>query len=88
MILVRLSFQWKEKRPDSYKEVFHTLGENRILPEAFARKLEDAAGFRNVLVHMYAKVEMDRLYDKLQNGVEDMELFTEYIAKFLDRKQD
>ncbi|HWR25247.1 MAG TPA: DUF86 domain-containing protein, partial [Methanosarcina sp.] len=78
----------KIKRPETYKEVFRTLGENGILPEAFARKLESAAGFRNVLVHMYAKVEMDMLYDNLQKGVEDMELFIEYIARFLDKKQD
>ena len=78
----------KIKRPESYKEIFRTLGENRILPEAFARKIEPAAGFRNVLVHMYAKLEMDRVYENLQNGVEDMELFIEYIARFLTEKKD
>jgi len=78
----------KIKRPQSYKEIFRTLGENGILPEAFARKIEPAAGFRNILVHMYAKVEVDRLYENLQNGVGDMELFIEYIARFLAEKVD
>jgi len=78
----------KIKRPQSYKEIFRTLGENGILPEAFARKIEPAAGFRNVLVHMYAKVEVDKLYENLQNGVEDMELFIEYIARFLAERED
>jgi uncharacterized protein YutE (UPF0331/DUF86 family) len=76
----------KINRPETYKEVFRTLGENDILPEALARKLEPVAGFRNVLVHMYAKIEMDKLYYNLQNGVEHMELFIEYIARFLDKK--
>jgi len=76
----------KIKRPESYKGVFRILGENGTLPDAFARKIEPAAGFRNVLVHMYAKVEMNRLYENLQNGVEDMELFVEYIARFLAEK--
>ena len=76
----------KIKRPESYKEILRTLGEIGVLPEAFARKIEPAAGFRNVLVHMYAKIELDRLYDNLQNGVEDMELFTEYVAQFLAKK--
>ncbi|MCQ1535849.1 DUF86 domain-containing protein [Methanosarcina sp. KYL-1] len=75
------------KRPDSYKEIFRTLGENGVLPETFARKIEPSAGFRNVLVHMYAKVDLDRLYDNLQNGVNDMELFLEYIAIYLARKE-
>lgn len=78
----------KIKRPQSYKEIFRSLGENGILPEAFARKIEPAAGFRNVLVHMYAKVEMDKLHENLQNGVEDMESFIEYIALFLAEKKD
>lgn len=78
----------KIKRPQSYKEIFRTLGENGILPEAFARKIEPAAGFRNILVHMYAKVEMSRLYENLQNGVEDMEVFIEYIAHYLAEKQN
>jgi uncharacterized protein YutE (UPF0331/DUF86 family) len=78
----------KIKRPQSYKEIFRTLGENGILPEAFARKIEPAAGFRNILVHMYAKVEMGRLYENLQNGVEDMEIFMEHIACFLAGKRD
>lgn len=67
----------KIKRPQSYKEIFRTLGENGILPETFARKIEPAVGFRNILVHMYAKVEVDKLYEKLQNGIEDMEDFIE-----------
>jgi uncharacterized protein YutE (UPF0331/DUF86 family) len=78
----------KIKRPESYKGIFRALGENGILPEAFARKIEPAVGFRNVLVHMYAKVEMDRLYENLQNSVEDMEVFIEYIARFLTEKKD
>ncbi len=41
--------------------MFHILGENGIFPDTFARKIEPAAGFRDVLVNMHAKVEMDRL---------------------------
>ncbi|AKB50961.1 hypothetical protein MSBRW_1708 [Methanosarcina barkeri str. Wiesmoor] len=40
----------KIKRPESYKEIFRTLREIGVLPEAFARKIEPAVGFRNVLV--------------------------------------
>jgi uncharacterized protein YutE (UPF0331/DUF86 family) len=75
------------KRPDTYTEVFRILGENEVIPEAFATKIEPSAGFRNLLVHMYAKVDLDRLYGNLQNGVEDMELFLEYIARYLTEKE-
>ncbi len=75
------------KRPDTYTEVFRILGENGVIPEAFATKIEPFAGFRNLLIHMYAKVDLDRLYGNLQNGVEDMELFLEYIARYLTEKE-
>jgi len=37
---------------------------------------------------MYAKVELDRLYENLQRGLEDMELFTEYISQFLAKNKN
>ena len=73
----------KLKRPDTYRDVFLLLGEHGILPNDFAKDLAPAAGFRNVLVHMYAKIDIDRLYYYLENNLEDMERFGEYIARYL-----
>ncbi len=73
----------KLKRPDTYRDVFLLLGEHGILPDDFAKDLAPAAGFRNVLVHMYAKIDIDRLYYYLENNLEDMERFGEYIARYL-----
>lgn len=73
----------KLKRPDTYRDVFLLLGEHGILPDDFAKDLAPAAGFRNVLVHMYAKIDIDRLYYYLENNLEDIERFGEYIARYL-----
>ena len=73
----------KLKRPDTYRDVFLLLGEHGILPDDFAKDLAPAAGFRNVLVHMYAKIDIDRLYYYLENNLEDIERFGEYIAQYL-----
>jgi uncharacterized protein YutE (UPF0331/DUF86 family) len=73
----------KLKRPDTYRDVFLLLGEHGILPDNFAKDLAPAAGFRNVLVHMYAKIDIDRLYYYLENNLEDIERFGEYIARYL-----
>ena len=73
----------KLKRPDTYRDVFLLLGEHGILPDDFATNLAPAAGFRNVLVHMYAKIDIDRLYYYLENNLEDIERFGEYIARYL-----
>jgi len=73
----------KLKRPDTYRDVFLLLGEHGILPDDFAKDLAPAAGFRNVLVHMYAKIDIERLYYYLENNLEDIEPFGEYIARYL-----
>jgi uncharacterized protein YutE (UPF0331/DUF86 family) len=76
----------KLKRPDTYREVILVLGQHDILPEEFAKKLAPAAGFRNVLVHMYADIDLEKLYSHLQNDIDDLELFAGYIAKYLISK--
>ncbi|MDP3104063.1 MAG: DUF86 domain-containing protein [Candidatus Methanoperedens sp.] len=75
----------KLKRPETYQEVFFILGEHGILPGDFAIKFAPSAGFRNVLVHMYAKIDIGRLYYYLQNNIEDIEQFGKYIAQYLIR---
>ena len=73
----------KLKRPETYQEVFLVLGENGILPPDFAIKFAPSAGFRNRLVHMYAKIDIEKLYYYLQNNIGDIELFGKYISQYL-----
>lgn len=67
-------------------ETILILGQHNILPIAFAEKLAPAAGFRNVLVYMYTDIDLEKLYSHLQNNIDDLELFAEYIAKYLISK--
>ena len=76
----------KLRRPETYREVILVLGQYNILPEEFAKKLAPAAGFRNILVHMYADIDLGKLHSFLQNDIGDLELFAEYIAKYLISK--
>lgn len=78
----------KLRRPDTYREVILVLGEHDILPMEFAKKLAPAAGFRNVLVHMYTDIDLGKLYSHLQNDIDDLELFAEHIAKYLVSKYE
>mgnify|MGYP000890494338 FL=1 len=78
----------KLRRPETYREVILVLGQYNILPEEFAKKLAPAAGFRNILVHMYADIDLGKLYSFLQNDIGDLELFAEYIAKYLISKYE
>jgi uncharacterized protein YutE (UPF0331/DUF86 family) len=74
------------KRPETYREAILILGQHNILPMAFAEKLAPAAGFRNILVHLYMNIDLEKLYSHLQNDIDDLELFAEYIARYLISK--
>ena len=45
----------------SYREVFSTLHRLGALPEKLADGLVDACGMRNVLTHLYDRIDLDRV---------------------------
>jgi len=73
------------RKPETYKEVIEILGEESILPERFAERFAEAAKFRNILVHMYADVDVKKVYEILQNNLEDFDEFAKYIARYLEK---
>ncbi|KXS42070.1 MAG: hypothetical protein AWU59_1806 [Methanolobus sp. T82-4] len=81
MIISREGFE----RPEIYRSVFLILGRNGIIPEDFAKEFAQAAGFRNVLVHMYEEVNIDILHMFLTERLEDFDEFARYVAQYLDR---
>jgi uncharacterized protein YutE (UPF0331/DUF86 family) len=40
-------------------------------------------GFRNTLVHEYIEVDLDIVYDVLQNGMDDLEAIKSKLAVYL-----
>jgi len=73
------------ERPKDYETVFLILGKEGIIPEDFAKEFAQAAGFRNVLVHMYEEVNIDILHMFLTERLEDFDEFAKYIAQYLNR---
>jgi len=81
MIIAKEGF----RKPERYREVIEILGENNILPKAFARLFAPAAGFRNILVHRYGDIDLDILYKHLKNNTKDFDTFARHIAKYLKK---
>ena len=52
-------------RPDEYRKTITLLADAGILDEKFAENFSQIAGFRNILVHQYADVDLDILYQFL-----------------------
>lgn len=71
------------KLPRDYKDLFPALAEIGVLPADFAQKLVNMAKFRNVLVHLYLEVDLQRVYRYLQENLGDFETFARYVSEWL-----
>lgn len=71
-----------EERPDSYREVITILGEIGVLDPDFAEAFAPAAGLRNVLVHRYTEVDLERVHRFLRDELEDLRSFREAVAAY------
>jgi uncharacterized protein YutE (UPF0331/DUF86 family) len=67
--------------PKDSKESFRLLASNRTISADLAKKLEGMVGFRNVLVHEYQRMDIDLMIDVIENRLDDLLLFTDFILK-------
>lgn len=67
-----------------YSEIAQKLGEFGIVGKEFAKeKLISMAKYRNRLVHFYAQITPDELYQILQKDLPDFEVFLSSIKRVL-----
>ncbi len=57
------------RRPETYRESFVILCDEGLIPEDLGVRLSDLAGFRNVLVHLYCRLDLDEVYGVLQDDL-------------------
>lgn len=68
------------RTPESYADAFVVLGEAGVLGHDLVDDLVPMAGFRNLLVHGYARVDDDRVLVILRTRVDDLERFGRAVA--------
>lgn len=73
------------RKPEEYRESIDILGEAGILPDEFAFRFALIAGFRNILVHEYAKIDLEEVHRHLQKDLDDFERFSKYIVDYLNK---
>lgn len=71
--------------PSDYGEIFLILSEKGIISSQHAEKLVKMAGFRNILIHEYRGILIEKVYDILQNRLSDFYEFAQSILKYLER---
>jgi uncharacterized protein YutE (UPF0331/DUF86 family) len=63
--------------PGSAGEMFFILQENGFLSANLADRMVKAVGFRNLLVHEYQKIDLQRLHKAAEKNVDDL---IEYLS--------
>jgi uncharacterized protein YutE (UPF0331/DUF86 family) len=69
--------------PATSQEAIELLRDAGVFPATFADTLMQMARFRNLLVHVYAQIDIERVYDHLQNHLDDFRQFAQHVLQFL-----
>ena len=72
-----------KKVPGEYAECFDILKEEKIIPQELSIKLKKMARFRNMLVHMYWKIDYEIIFDILQENLDQLRQFSRAITALL-----
>jgi len=65
--------------PGSTNEMFYLLEENGYLTRDITEKMVKAVGFRNLIVHEYVNLKLERVYDISKKDIHDLEIFIKQI---------
>lgn len=71
--------------PDTNAEIMTVLGARGVIPAELASRLAQAAGQRNVIVHLYLEIDPEKVYDGVLGLQADLPEFARAIAAWLDR---
>lgn len=72
-----------KKVPEEYAECFAILSDAGIIPADLSERLQKTARFRNLLVHMYWKIDYGTVYEIMQNNLQDLSRFSKIAASLL-----
>lgn len=65
--------------PDDNKDVFRILAEEGIIASDLVGTMYEMAGFRNIIVHEYVRIDQVVVYSVLKKRLEDFEAFTKAV---------
>ena len=66
--------------PETARAAFSTLAGHGLLPAELAQRLSSAAGLRNILVHEYIAVDLERLARIVREDLPDLRAFASAAA--------
>jgi len=75
-------------RPKDNVEIFRILSQYDIIPVDVIETYTNLVRFRNILVHVYLKVDPQEVFETLSAKIEDIERFCAFISKYLEGKPE
>lgn len=71
---------------DDYASLAERLGLSGILPVELATKIRGMAGLRNLLVHEYVRIDLEKIQRILDHDLVDFATFAGCIRKYLETR--
>ncbi len=71
------------RAPQGYADCFVALSELDAISRELAERLKSMARFRNLIVHLYWKVDDMRVYEIIRNDLKDLDDFRRQIVVWL-----
>lgn len=71
---------------DSYADVITKLAEAGVVPRAFADENADMARFRNLIIHEYGQIDLEKVYNYLQKAPDIFREFARYYQALLEQE--
>jgi uncharacterized protein YutE (UPF0331/DUF86 family) len=71
--------------PTDYYQSFIELTALGVLDQDFARRMASSAGLRNRLVHEYNEIDPRKIYEAVQQSLQDLPEFLRSVHEYADR---
>ncbi|WP_153731026.1 type VII toxin-antitoxin system HepT family RNase toxin [Sporosarcina obsidiansis] len=69
--------------PQTSRDAFRLLMEQRLIEESLANRLQSMVGFRNIAVHDYQAVNLEILQSIIEKHLDDFTVFTKRIMEIM-----
>ena len=73
--------------PEDSKDIFAVLNENGVLSKKTTSIMSDMVGFRNIVVHLYEKIDLEIVFGILKKHLKDFDVFSSEINVFVSKKR-
>lgn len=74
------------RAPENYRDVFRILEEEKVITPPLCKKLEQMVGFRNIVVHLYERVDLETVYAIFKRRLGDFTQFIQAIRRLVRRQ--